>query len=67
MRGGAISPGETLMMVVPSGDLLSIEVHIEPTDINQVRLGQAKRHRFTSFNQRTTPEVAGIVARVAAT
>lgn len=64
--GGVVSPSETLMMVVPAGDLLSIEVRVAPNDIDQVRLGQRTRLRFTAFNQRTTPEVPGVVTRVAA-
>ncbi|WP_102225926.1 HlyD family type I secretion periplasmic adaptor subunit [Acidimangrovimonas sediminis] len=62
---GVIAPGERVMSVVPEGELL-VEARLPVTDIDQVRVGQAVRLRFSAFNQRTTPEVAGEVAVVAA-
>ena len=53
-------------LIVPSGDLLTVEVHVPPTDIDQVSVGQRGRLRFVAFNQRTTPEVAGTITRIAA-
>ncbi len=64
--GGVIGPGETIMFIVPNDDVLAIEVRVPPTDIDQVGLGQACVLRFPAFNQRTTPELAGTVSRVAA-
>lgn len=64
--GGVIAPGETAMLIVPDDDRLVIEVRASPADIDQIRLGQATMLRFAAFNQRTTPEVLGIVSRVAA-
>ena len=65
-KGGVIAPGEQVMMIVPESDELAVEARILPKDIDQVRLGQKAVLRFTSFNQRATPEIAGEVARVAA-
>jgi HlyD family secretion protein len=62
--GGVISPGETIMTVVPGSDHLVVEVKIEPQDINQLRLGQVATLRFSAFNQRTTPELNGEVLRI---
>jgi HlyD family secretion protein len=64
--GGVISAGEPVMLIVPSTDLLTIEVRIAPADIDQVAVGQTSVLRFPAFNQRTTPELAGTVTRVAA-
>jgi HlyD family secretion protein len=64
--GGVISPGEPVALIVPSTDLLTIEVRIAPADIDQIEAGQASVLRFPAFNQRTTPELAGTVTRVAA-
>ena len=64
--GGVISAGEPVLLIVPSTDLLTIEVRIAPADIDQVEAGQASVLRFPAFNQRTTPELAGRVTRVAA-
>jgi HlyD family secretion protein len=64
--GGVIAGGETVMMVVPSSDRLTIEARILPQDIDRVRVGQSVVLRFSAFNQRTTPELAGTLSRVAA-
>jgi HlyD family secretion protein len=64
--GGVVGPAETLMNIVPVGEELSIEVHIPPTDIDQVSVGREVKLRFPALNQRTTPELDGAVSRVAA-
>ena len=63
--GGVVNQTEPLMLVVPETDRLIVEVRIQPQDIDQVRMGQETRLRFTAFNQRTTPELIGKVFRVA--
>jgi membrane fusion protein, type I secretion system len=64
--GGVIRAGDTIMEVVPDSDDLLIEARLQPTDIDQVRVGQKAFTRFPAFNQRVTPEVAGIVSFVSA-
>lgn len=64
--GGVITPAEKLVSIVPEDAELKIEAKLAPTDIDQVRIGQAARLRFSAFNQRTTPELAGEVAYVSA-
>lgn len=64
--GGVIAPGETIMLIIPDADKLSIEVRISPADIDQVHIGQKATLRLSAFNQRTTPEVAGQLTRIAA-
>ncbi len=64
--GGVIRGGDTIMEVVPDADDLQIEARLQPTDIDQVRLGQKAFTRFPAFNQRTTPEVAGVVSFISA-
>ena len=64
--GGVVSPGETVMSIVPSQDSLGIEVRIATFDIDQVSVGQEATLRFPALNQRTTPEIKGIVTRVGA-
>ncbi len=63
--GGVISPGEPVMLIVPSGDALAIEVKIAPQDIDNVAVGKTAIMRFTAFNQRTSPELKGRVIAVA--
>lgn len=62
--GGVITPAEILATIVPQNARLRIEVRISPTSIDQVRLGQPARIRFTAFNHRTTPEVEGRVVQI---
>jgi HlyD family secretion protein len=64
--GGVVGPGELMMLIVPEGDDLAVEVKIPPQEIDQVRVGQKAMLRFTAFNQRTTPELEGVVTFVSA-
>ena len=64
--GGVISPAEPVMLIVPEGDDLALEVRIRPQDIDQIRPGQKAMLRLSAFNLRTTPELEGYVSRVAA-
>jgi membrane fusion protein, type I secretion system len=62
--GGVVGPAEQLMLVVPSKDALSVEVRIPSSNIDQLTTGRQVVLRFTAFNQRTTPEVKGVVTRL---
>jgi HlyD family secretion protein len=64
--GGVITAGDTVMLVVPAADNLSVEAKINPQDIDQVQIGQSALLRLSAFNQRTTREITGIVTRVSA-
>ncbi len=64
--GGVIQAGETIMQIVPDTDTLIIEVKIAPQEVDQVHLGQHAMLRFAAFNQRTTPELHGVVVRIGA-
>jgi HlyD family secretion protein len=65
-KGGVIGAGEQIMLIVPEADTLIVEIKVAPRDIDQVRLEQDVILRFTSFNQRTTPELTGTVSRIGA-
>jgi HlyD family secretion protein len=64
--GGVVTAGEPMMLVVPEGDELTVETHVPPQNIDQLSLGQRAVLRFAAFNQRTTPEINGIVTRISA-
>ena len=67
--GGVITAGtagDPIMLIVPESDQLTVEVKIDPKDIEQIRLGQPAVLRFSAFSLRTTPEVNGTVSRIAA-
>lgn len=64
--GGLVSPSEPAMLIVPDADRLTVEIRIQPQDIDSVRVNQAAVLRFAAFNQRVTPEIDGVVTRVSA-
>jgi HlyD family secretion protein len=64
--GGVIRAGDAIMEIVPDSDDLQIEARLQPTDIDQVRVGQKAFVRFSAFNQRTTPQLNGVVSYVSA-
>ena len=64
--GGVVGPGETIMLIVPNDDSLTVEAKINPQDIEQVQLNQRTLLRFSSFNFATTPEIDGRVSRISA-
>jgi HlyD family secretion protein len=47
-------------------DELQIDARLPATEIDQVHKGQNTLVRFPAFNQRTTPELHGIVSNVSA-
>jgi HlyD family secretion protein len=64
--GGVIAPGDPIMLIVPETDNLQVEAKVDPKDIDKIQFGQPVLLRFSAFNIRTTPEINGTVARVAA-
>ena len=64
--GGVITAGDAIMMVVPRADDLSVEAKVNPQDIDKLQIGQKTLLRLSAFNQRTTPELNGVVTRVSA-
>jgi HlyD family secretion protein len=62
--GGVITPAEVLVTLVPANARLKVEVMLQPTAIDQVEPGSAARLRLTALNQRTTPELSGLVSHV---
>jgi len=64
--GGVIGNAETLMLVVPKADALIIEAKVATQDIDQVSRGARAVVRIMAGNQRTTPEVNGVLTHVSA-
>jgi HlyD family secretion protein len=64
--GGVITAGDPIMLIVPEADNLSVEVKVNPQDIDQLQLNQKAILRFSAFNARTTPEIEGVVTRISA-
>ncbi|WP_024898687.1 MULTISPECIES: HlyD family type I secretion periplasmic adaptor subunit [Brucella] len=55
--GGIVSPGETMVSVIPVDDELIVEARLSPTDVDQVFDEQIARLRFSGLDQRVTPEL----------
>ncbi|HET7164571.1 MAG TPA: HlyD family type I secretion periplasmic adaptor subunit [Pseudolabrys sp.] len=64
--GGVITPGEVVMEIVPESDELQIEAKLPPQEVDHVHHGQRAYIRFSAFNQRTTPQLEGVVSYVSA-
>lgn len=64
--GGVVTPADPIMLIVPEGDDLALEVQIAPKDIDQIQLGHKAVLRMSAFNLRTTPELNGYINRIAA-
>jgi membrane fusion protein, type I secretion system len=62
--GGVITAGDAIMMIVPQTDDLQVEAKVNPQDIDKLQIGQKTLLRLSAFNQRTTPELNGVVSRV---
>jgi membrane fusion protein, type I secretion system len=55
-----------MMEIVPDADDLQIQAKLPPNDIDHVRVDQRAFVRFSAFNQRTTPQLNGVVSYVSA-
>lgn len=61
-----IKPAEVIMEIVPDSDSLQVEARLPPKDIDHVLVGQQALVRLSAFNQRTTPQLNGLVSYVSA-
>lgn len=61
-----VQPAEAMMYIVPGDQPLQVSARIDPIHIDQVFPGQPVKLRFSTFDQRTTPEIDGTVERVSA-
>jgi HlyD family secretion protein len=64
--GGVIGPAEVIMEIVPDSDNLQVQARLSPKDIDHVLVGQKALVRLSAFNQRTTPQLNGLVSYVSA-
>ncbi|KPQ20800.1 MAG: HlyD family secretion protein [Rhodobacteraceae bacterium HLUCCA24] len=59
-----LRPADPVMFIIPQDRPLVIASQVDPIDIDQIRVGQEVTLRFSSLNQRTTPELFGTVRLV---
>lgn len=48
--GAVIRAGDTVMVIVPENEVLTVEAKGRPQDIDQLRVGQAAVLHFAAFN-----------------
>ncbi|WP_458526484.1 HlyD family type I secretion periplasmic adaptor subunit [Onishia taeanensis] len=65
-RGAVLDPGMPILEIVPGGRDFVVEARVTDRDIDHVQTGQPVKVRFTAFNRRQSPMVAGEVQRVSA-
>lgn len=61
-----VQPAEPMMYIIPNKLPHIVQAKISATHIDRVYIGQDAALRFASFNQRTTPALAGVVAKISA-
>jgi HlyD family secretion protein len=54
------------MYLIPQGQAVTVEVKVLPADIEQIFINQSVDMKFSSFSQRTTPDLLGTVTTVSA-
>jgi HlyD family secretion protein len=64
--GATVAAGEPILDLVPAHDRFVAEAQIQPTDIEQVAVGQRVNVRLSSYRMRALPLVPGRVIQVAA-
>ena len=64
--GGVISPGNSILDVVPQEDSLLVELRIKPADIAYVHVGQFARLKFSAYDFAIHGSLQGIVTFVSA-
>lgn len=64
--GGVVRPADPLLFIVPEQRDLVIEAKIPPISRDRLFETQSARVLFPSFNQRSTPELNGVVAQIGA-
>lgn len=64
--GAVVKPGDTLAEVIPVADNLILSAKVNPTDINNVAVGQTAEVRFPAFAYRHLPAIFGRVRSVSA-
>lgn len=64
--GGVISPGTTLMEIVPDQVPLVIEARFSPDDADDMHVGQKAEARFPTMHERDLPVFSGTLSRFSA-
>lgn len=61
-----VRPADPILFIIPQDQPLLVQTRIETIHVDQVGVGQEASLRFSTFDQRTTPEIFGVVTKVSA-
>ncbi len=61
-----IRPADPLMFLIPQDRPLVIAAQVMPTNVDEISVGQEVNLRLSSLDQRTTPELKGLVVLISA-
>lgn len=61
-----VRPADPIMYIIPQDKPFVIQSKVEAIHVDEVYVGQEAALRFSTFDQRTTPEIYGTVANVSA-
>ncbi|MBC6442240.1 MAG: HlyD family type I secretion periplasmic adaptor subunit [Rhodobacteraceae bacterium] len=61
-----VRPADPILYVVPNDSPFVVTSRIDAIHIDQVNLGQVASMLFSAFDQRTTPEISGIIRKISA-
>lgn len=64
--GGIVRPGDSIMEIVPSEDVLVVEARLSPTDVGHVAVGQSVLVKISTFDYLRYGGLEGIVQHVSA-
>jgi len=64
--GGVVKPGEPIVEIVPSDDLLVVEAKINPKDIGFVKLGQKAKVKLTAYDYSIFGSIDGRIVNISA-
>lgn len=64
--GGVLRPGEPLMEIVPSDDVLVVEAQVRPQDIGFVKLGQSANVKVSAYDYSIFGSMQGRVTQISA-
>jgi len=65
-KGGVVTPGETILEIVPTGDSIVASVQIKPTDRAQIFEGLKVRTQISAYRSWKSPSLEGTVDDVSA-
>lgn len=65
--GGVISPGATVLQIIPQNRDLDFEVRVDPRSIDQVFPGQIAQVMLSSYDPQSTPRLNGTVTSMSPT